>query len=58
MKKDGFILSGIGLAIFVLTLISDLLLGKGEIILGPKSIPVMMVGLILLVAGIVKLVSK
>ncbi len=44
-------LIGLGIAIIVLTSLSDIIMGKGQIIFGPKSYSALAAGIILVVVG-------
>ncbi len=45
-------LIGLGIAIIVFTSLSDIMMGKGETVFGPKSYSALAAGIILVVVGV------
>ncbi|MBA7654555.1 hypothetical protein ES703_62435 [subsurface metagenome] len=58
MLKRGLNLLIVGVVIVILTYFYDLIVGKGEIILGPKSYSAMGLGAILIITGLVLMKRK
>jgi len=58
MAKKGLSLLLLGIVIILVACFFDLMVGKGEIILGPKSYAAIVIGAVIAIAGLLRLRKK